>query len=63
MDESTVYTTLSAFIDVLFGIDMAISFRTTFISVEGENVDDSWQMAKNYMTGMFAFDLLATIPL
>ena len=48
--------------DVLFLIDIFVQFRTTFFSVEGEEVRDSKKIAIRYLKGMFMIDLIATIP-
>ena len=48
--------------DMLFLIDIGIQFRTTYFSMEGEEVRDWKKIAIRYMQGMFIFDLVATIP-
>lgn len=48
--------------DVIFLIDIFVQFRTTYFSVEGEEVRDAKKIAKRYMKGMFMIDLIATIP-
>lgn len=48
--------------DFLFLIDIAVQFRTTYFSVEGEEVRDWKKIAKRYFKGMFFIDFIATIP-
>lgn len=48
--------------DFLFLIDIIVQFRTTYFSVEGEEVRDWKKIAKRYIKGMFLIDLVATIP-
>ena len=47
---------------MLFLFDIGIQFRTTYFSMEGEEVRDWKKIAIRYMQGMFVFDLVATIP-
>lgn len=51
-------------VDLMFMIDIAIVFRTSYIKVEtGETVNDPRVIAKEYlMDGRFAIDLVASIP-
>jgi hypothetical protein len=50
-------------IDLLFLIDLIITFRTTQINImTGEIITDPKQIAKNYVAGRFWIDLISTIP-
>lgn len=50
-------------IDCCFGIDILITFRTTYIcSTTGSEIVEGLQIAKNYLSGKFIIDLLSTIP-
>ncbi|XP_076458511.1 LOW QUALITY PROTEIN: voltage-gated delayed rectifier potassium channel KCNH8-like [Babylonia areolata] len=49
-------------IEVLFGIDIALNFRTSFVNKNGQVCYDSRLIALNYMRGWFLLDLLAAIP-
>lgn len=50
-------------IDIMFIIDIAICFRVTYMTMEGEEITDPKKIAKRYMLhGPFIFDLLSVIP-
>lgn len=51
-------------IDLVFTIDILFRFRTTFIDpISGEEVTDSRQIAKKYVTNaQFYIDVLSTVP-
>lgn len=50
-------------IDVIFGIDLIMHFRTTIMNdVTGEEIKTPVMIAKTYVKGRFIIDLLATIP-
>ena len=50
-------------IDVLFIIDIALNFRTSFYSaVTGDEILDKSLIAKNYLVGKFWIDALTAIP-
>jgi potassium voltage-gated channel Eag-related subfamily H protein 7 len=51
-------------IDVLFILDIVITFRTMYFSNRtGEKIADSKKIAKNYVfRGRFIFDVLSAIP-
>ena len=42
---------------------MAITFRTSFVSEEGEEIFNSWKIFHNYIKGQFFIDLMATVPI
>jgi hypothetical protein len=51
------------FIDLVFAIDIIISFRTTYVSSDtGAEEISGLKIAKNYIMGRFLIDLLSTIP-
>jgi hypothetical protein len=49
-------------IDLFFLFDIYLNFRTTY-RYQGIDVDDRRLIARRYLRGMFAFDLLAAVPL
>jgi potassium channel len=54
---------LNTLIDCLFGIDILITFRTTYVCPStGAEVITGMEIAKNYLSGRFMIDLLSTIP-
>ena len=62
LDKQMWYTITSIFIDLLFCFDILLQFRTTYFSVEGEEVRDWKKIANRYIRGMFIIDLVATVP-
>ena len=62
LTNNTLYEVISLTGDVIFGIDIMVQFRTTYFSVEGEEVRDWKKIAKRYMKGMFFIDFIATVP-
>lgn len=62
LTNNTLYEVISLTGDVIFGIDIIVQFRTTYFSVEGEEVRDWKKIAKRYMKGMFFIDFIATVP-
>ena len=54
---------VNSVIDLMFAIDILISFRTTYICPDtGAEITGGWEIARNYIRGRFIFDLLSTIP-
>ncbi|KAK7919624.1 hypothetical protein WMY93_010908 [Mugilogobius chulae] len=49
-------------VDVLFIVDIAINFRTTYVDQNDEVVTQPVRIAKHYMKGWFPIDLFAAIP-
>jgi hypothetical protein len=50
-------------IDIIFGIDIIVNFRTSYYNKVGEEVLDSWDIAYKYMMGgRFLMDFLASFP-
>jgi hypothetical protein len=57
------WTLFDRLIDFAFGIDIMISFRTTFQNpYTGDEVYEPALIAKNYILGRFWIDLFSTIP-
>jgi hypothetical protein len=63
-DLNTLYKVSETFIDICFGLDIVIAFRTTYVnSKTGFEVVKGRQIAWNYIiTGRFFVDLAASIP-
>ena len=61
---NTIYQASEHFIDICFGIDILIAFRTTYINTKnGFEVVQGSKIALNYiLTGRFFVDLAASIP-
>ena len=54
---------VDTFIDVCFGIDILISFRSTYLNeYTGDEIFDEFLIAKNYCFGRFWLDILSTLP-
>lgn len=54
---------LNTFIDFLFGVDIFVSFRTTFYHpITGDEIRDLKIISNNYVKGRFVMDLLSTVP-
>ena len=61
--EDTLYIIFNSFIDVLFTLDIILTFRTTFISSKtGYEVSDPKKIAKNYILGRFWVDFFTVFP-
>ncbi|KAI1291721.1 Potassium voltage-gated channel subfamily H member 8 [Halotydeus destructor] len=56
----TIYT--DVFVEVVFIIDIILSFGTTFVNKKGEVVTKSRSIVKHYLKGWFLCDLLAALP-
>ena len=48
-------------IDLIFWADVLISFRTSFVDYSGEEVLDGGAIAKHYLVGYFALDLISCL--
>ena len=61
---SATYAAFEQFIDICFGLDIIIAFRTTFIDEKtGFEVSEGNKIAWNYViSGRFFVDLAASIP-
>ncbi|KAK7506782.1 hypothetical protein BaRGS_00002257, partial [Batillaria attramentaria] len=53
---------IDAAVEILFGIDIVLNFRTSFVNKNGQVCYDSRLIALNYMRGWFLLDLLAAVP-
>lgn len=54
---------LNTVIDMLFGVDIFVSFRTTFYHpITGDEIKDLSIIRNNYFKGRFAIDFLSTVP-
>jgi len=61
---SLEFMLLERCIDILFGIDIFLNFRTTFVN-QKTNIEivDPMRIAKNYINSVrFPFDILASVP-
>ena len=59
----TEFTILNTIIDFLFGVDIFISFRTSFYHpITGDEISDLKIIRNNYFKGRFAIDFLSTVP-
>lgn len=48
----------------MFLADIIFHFRSAYFDDElGQDITDSWKIAKQYLKGMFWMDILAIIPL
>jgi len=51
-------------VDLIFIVDICLMFRTTYIDAHlGIEIVDPIEIARKYVSGRFAIDLLSTIPL
>lgn len=56
------FVILDLIVDLMFLVDIFISFRTTYVNKEGEAVYDPMVIAKNYLKGWFLIDAIAAMP-
>jgi hypothetical protein len=56
------FVIIDLIVDLMFLLDIFISFRTTFVSKEGEAVYDPMIIAKNYLKGWFVIDAFSAMP-
>ena len=61
--DSIAFFFLNLVIDLVFVLDMVITFRTCYIDDFGREVIKPIDIAKNYLAGEFWIDLFATLPL
>ena len=54
---------IDVLIDLIFFVDIIITFRTTFIDFKGREILNPKKIAINYLSGMFWIDLAATVPI
>lgn len=50
------------FIDIVFLMDMIVSFRTAYLAPDGEPVTNPADIAIRYLKGSFLVDLCSTVP-
>mgnify|MGYP000034970939 FL=1 len=60
---SQAFTVLNSVIDLIFVLDIFVTFRTSFIDDYGNEVTELGDIAKDYLSGTFWVDLSATLPL
>jgi hypothetical protein len=48
--------------DVLFFIDIVLTFKAAFVTDDYEIIDDKKDIANNYLKGWFTADVLSCIP-
>ena len=61
--ETNAFDIVDYVVDSIFVIDIAISFRTSFLHQEKKTeITEPRLIARNYVCGSFWIDLLATIP-
>jgi len=54
---------IDAMVDLLFLIDVILTFRTTFLDTDkGIDETDTHKIAKNYLNGSFAIDFASSVP-
>lgn len=56
------FVVIDLIVDLMFLLDIFISFRTTFVSKEGEAIYDPMVIAKNYLRGWFIIDAFSAMP-
>ena len=56
------YALLDLVINILFIIDIAVGFRTTYFDSLGMEIRDPKQIMNTYLSGMFIVDFLSSIP-
>ena len=56
------FVIIDLIVDLMFLIDIFISFRTTYVNKEGEAVYEPMSIAKNYLQGWFSIDAIAAMP-
>ena len=62
--DSSGFLILNSIIDVIFGIDIIVQFKTTYYdSMSGDEIFDKEMIKWNYLQGRFFIDILATVPL
>ncbi len=54
---------IDVIVDLCFGIDMILTFRTSYISGSGQLEPSVTRITKRYLSGSFFIDLLSTFPI
>ena len=61
--EATEFLIINSIIDIIFGIDIYVQFKTTFYDpLSGDEIFDKKIIFWTYMKGRFIVDFLATVP-
>ena len=61
--ESSGFLVINTLIDIIFGIDIALQFKTTYYDpFTGEEIFDKKTITMEYLKGRFTIDILATVP-
>lgn len=61
-DSKEFWSTLNDLIDILFGIDIILTFFTNIVDIDGNIINNHKDIALNYITGWFIVDLVAIFP-
>lgn len=59
---SDVWFILEILVDVLFGLDIIVTFNTSYQDDDNLHITDRTMIAKRYLKGWFLIDLGTTIP-
>ena len=63
MSKGAGWLVINSVTDVLFLVDIVLTFRTTYINTAtGDEITEPLKIAMQYLSGRFWIDLLATIP-
>lgn len=63
MQENLHLETTNLMIDLIFFVDLILSFRTTYIDqMSGDEITCLTSIKWNYLFGRFTIDLMSTIP-
>jgi len=60
---SVLYWIVNVMIDIFFVLDIAVNFRTTYITSKNEEIFDKKKIALRYMLGQFTADFLPVLQL
>ena len=60
---SVLFTVINSIVDLVFLLDIIITFRTAYIDDYGNEISTPKDIAITYLKGVFWVDLLATLPL
>lgn len=62
IEPELVATVVDVLVDVIFGIDLVMCFRTAFVDADGTIDTVTWHIGRRYLRTWFTFDLLSTFP-
>ena len=62
LKDNSDYAIIDLLINIMFLVDIALGFRTTYFDAIGTEIRDPKQIASNYLRGMFIIDLFSSIP-